>query len=259
LWDPLSLAFCDAHLEERYTQYLADSTFLAVDWAFAYYGMASNLVVALLESYRGRQFGFLVTSSVNFCCGASVAIALRRENRQWFLKNRTQMILVLRSVRMTSGICAYHLFPWDAPGRTLLVRSIVFGLFCTYWTCGMPLNFKVHAMHHSIALALIFLLLQNPFCGQQRSDPWFRAFEFLNYNGHSDDQPDEQCRRALLFVLFVFGYALPMMILWAMELRSRMHFREINRLPVEGGIGKRYMVTLLFWSLISMWILASFG
>jgi len=257
LWDPISLAFPDAHLEQRFSHYRAASAFAEVDRWFAYFGMLSNLFVALLEFYRGRQLGFLVTSLVNGCCGASMAVALRRENREWFLKHRTEMVLGLRTVRIASGICAYHLFPWDVPGITLLMRTVVFALFCTYWTCGMPLNFKIHAMHHSIALALVFLLLQKPFCGRQHSDPWFSAFNFLNFSQDAEMHLEEQCRRALLSVFFVLGSALPMMILWVMELMSRHRFMALSRIPVETGLGKRYFMTLLIWAFISIWILVA--
>lgn len=150
MWDPLSLAFSDVQLESHYTLYLNVSTFLAVDRVFAYFGIVSNLGVGLYELYLWRQPGFLVTSLVNGLCGASVAIALRQSNRNWFLRHRTQMIVALRSVRFVSGLCAYHMFPRDVSDNTLLIRIVVFGLFCTYWTCGMPLHFKVIPQCNSV-------------------------------------------------------------------------------------------------------------
>lgn len=112
-------------------------------------------------------------------------------------------------------------------------------------------------MHHSIALVLMFFYLQSAFCGQNE-DLWKSTFKVLKLGNEMEFEPDEECRRVVLLILFVLGFALPTLIFWATELKSRLHFMALNRIPCEGSIGQRYMATILLWAMISIWILVAF-
>jgi len=257
-WDPLSLAFSCHELESHYTQYLVISTFLAVDKVFAYFGLFSNVCLAWVYLRRQLVIDFFMTSVVNAMCGLVVVIALRSGRRQ-FLKHRTVIMVILRSVRIFSGVYAYSLVsPESVTGWSQLRRIFLFGLLCTYWTCGMPVNLKIHAAHHAIALAIAFLYLQHADCGSHL-DMWQTAFKALSLGQAGDLQPEEQCRRVLLFVLFLTGYALPTYILWAMELKSRIHYIAEMRIPLRGDVNNYLMLMVLVCACVIVWLLILFN
>lgn len=141
-WDPLTLAFSNEELESHYTDYLATSTFLAVDRAFAYFGLTSSALLTCLSLFGVHAASFSVTAIVNGLCGFSV-IALQRNGRSWFLKHRTLVILILRNIRCAGSVYAYIRLPPDGPEFPQLGRCILFGCIWIVWACGMPLKFKV--------------------------------------------------------------------------------------------------------------------
>jgi len=253
-WDPLSLAFSDAELEAHYSKHLAVSTFVSVDAAFAFFGIVSCLWLAGVYWRGSLTVVFLVTAVVNGICGLVIVLALRRSARAWYRRRRTMIILVLRTVRIFAGLCCYTLDPSELPDRKQLSRLGIFCILCIYWSSGMPLNIKIHVVHHSIALALCYLCVQSVNCGNYLM-MWQKIFKFLTLFQSCDLQPEEQCRRVFLFALFVGGFAVPTYVLWLTELRSRLHYMSVMQIPIVGKIERHYLAVVLGFASLSVWLL----
>lgn len=144
-WDPLSLAFSDRELESHYSKYLAVHVFAHVDLIFAYFGGIFTSVVVGLATFTGVFPVSSYTQSIVYgICGLAVAFGLSRNRRSWFLRHRTPIILLLRTVRMGIPIYVATLLPHEKPEWTRLGFIPRVAGFLAYWPLGMPLTFQVH-------------------------------------------------------------------------------------------------------------------
>lgn len=107
-WDSLSLAFSNEDLESHYSRYLAIYTFANVDRNFAYFGGIFTGIVFGVAGLCG-----LVPSENRFIaavlviCGGTVLVGLNRNHRSWYLKHRTPIVMILRTVRIAAGVYAF--------------------------------------------------------------------------------------------------------------------------------------------------------
>lgn len=147
-WDPLSLAFSDGDLESHYATYLALYTFLPVDLAFARFGIFTCVVMAwgIFQGWWPRSF--FVTLTVNAVCGTTIILAQGGDRRWWYLRNRTVLVLLLRTVRCAFGIYVISSLPNDMPEWSPVRLVILFAFVSFYWQVGMPLTFKVRISSH---------------------------------------------------------------------------------------------------------------
>lgn len=151
-WDPISLAFSNPELEDYYIQYLEASTFIAVDTASAYFGVVTNIALAWSCWQRKAIWGPIMTPAINVLCGLVVLLCSRGSRRSFYLKNRTTIILILRSVRFASGVSAYRFAPTSYSAWNHLLLVCFFGMFSAYWAVGMPLAVKVRLLHQPLSL-----------------------------------------------------------------------------------------------------------
>ena len=138
LWDPLTLSFSDSNLEAHYSKYRSINAFVGVDVVFAYFGIASA-VSLVMGWWRGRLAGrYFLISFGNVLCAVAMVHLLKRESRSWFLRHRTWIVSIQRTVRVGMGvyvlILSYELSP--------LTVITLFVCLCFYWTCGMPISLK---------------------------------------------------------------------------------------------------------------------
>lgn len=244
LWHPLSLVFSDQQLERHYSRYRSIRTFLHVDLVFACSGIFSSVVKAwaILNGWGStRMFASVVTTIL---CAGAVIFALGRDHGSWFLRNRTILILLMRTVHVTVGIYSCTSQLGENAKLTPVGRVLAFALVFFYWPVGMQLTFQLHVMHHAVTLIFAFLHLHKPFCSCHLNQ-WSRMFQLLRFNYTSPLQQEEQCRRVVLFVFFVVGFAFPTYVSWHMELRSRMHFMTEMRIPLVGTICGAYMAFVI--------------
>lgn len=141
-WDPLTLTFSDTELEQHYRKHLAISTFVSVDKAFAYFGIWSCVWMAYLHYAGSLSANFLLNAVVNGLCGLVVVAALKLDRRSRWIKYRTATILILRTVRVVTGLCSYSFQP-NLHHWYEFMRMALYGPLCIFWCCGMPLTLKV--------------------------------------------------------------------------------------------------------------------
>lgn len=113
-------------------------------------------------------------------------------------------------------------------------------------------------IHHSLAAPVSFVFIQRAFC-REHSELWCQVFRIFNFNFKTSLLPEQQCHRDLLLLLFALGFALPTLVLWTSELKSRLHYVAEMGISVDGSIHKQYMAILLFSAFLSVWFLVTFG
>lgn len=143
-WDPLTLSFSDAELEAHYTKYLLLCTFLHVDLAFAYFGFFANTLITVSGLLFGPPSLILhLVLVVNNLFALFVTVALNSRWRSWYFEHRTILLLTLRTHQAAATVYSYWIMNMAVSGWKQLLRIIAFGAACVYWSCGMPLKFKV--------------------------------------------------------------------------------------------------------------------
>lgn len=140
-WDPFTLSFSESQLEKRYEMHLTRSLFVSVDQAFANISIVFASTLALILVIRGYPH-LSPLSLLNTLQGICAALILRY-CPDWYLKNRTILILLQRCCRI--GISAYGLSLIDpnATQHNSVFRAVVFCVGFTMYPFGLPLIFKV--------------------------------------------------------------------------------------------------------------------
>lgn len=142
-WDPLSLAFSNKELELHYLKYLSIYTFADVDLAFAYFGIFTSLLMATGMRLGWFPANFCISAVVNGICGVAVVLVQARSHRAWYLKHRTAIILLMRTLRVAIGIHVAVVMPHDEFEWSPVKLVVTFSSTCMYWSVGMPLPFQV--------------------------------------------------------------------------------------------------------------------
>lgn len=272
-WDPLSLAFSDKELESQCSKYSTALIFSRADREFVsiLHPTTWFLVFGILSG--SLPVSFYTQTMVYYICGI-LTVGLQRNCTAWFLKHRTLIILLLRTLHLRVLFYVATLLPREKPVLLQFLSIQAAAIFLIYWTISMPIIFQVHikptpqifdsvssvqlhVMYHSAALTFIFLHLQQTLCGYELT-LWQTAFRMLRLNYESGLQEVEQCRRVILFILFAAGFAVPTNMLWLIELISRIRYMEEMHIPIVGSISVAYMTILLLCSCVSVWVLLFF-
>lgn len=142
-WDPLTLEFSNTRLESQFKEYVAEHSYASIDRTFAASTLCLNVVTILVILWQRRP-NFVPAAICNCLAGIFVLRALEKYP-VFYYKHRTSIVLILRTIRMASCIYGflYQHEHEDVWYMVVFARMIAFALMCVYYSCGMPLNFKV--------------------------------------------------------------------------------------------------------------------
>lgn len=196
--------------------------------------------------------------------------------RQWYIKHLQYIMIVLRVMRaaMWLHLWAINLEPWSCPHiQAALMEAWVASLI---WPFAFPLLFRDHLVPHTLMVASICCAAAAPHKGicaalqqgssgdrhlaavctqvlsnQTRMWSWINAIMTLGtWDVRGGRVTDVGCRPLMLYALTGLGLLLPMLLVYAQELRHRrqwlagggsaegsMDQRQGGECPTAGGAG----------------------